>query len=170
MLYNISGLRSPSILKFDGTRLLQPQERLVLVTPLLGQLTPFSKLAFQTPHTVSKRISGKVCPYQPSRTATHPLCHLEHFFFSFNIYFYLFELDLSCSTQDLQSLLWHVGSLVAARELLVVTCGIQFPDQGWNPGPLHWEPADTFLTFHIFSSPMIYFNIQKDSGLQLCRV
>ena len=28
--------------------------------------------------------------------------------------------------------LWHVNSLVAA-------CGIQFPDQDWNPGPLLWE-------------------------------
>ena len=26
-----------------------------------------------------------------------------------------------------------------ARELLAVTCEMQFPDQGWNPGPLHWE-------------------------------
>ena len=24
-------------------------------------------------------------------------------------------------------------------EVLVAACGIQFPDQGWNPGPLHWE-------------------------------
>ena len=29
-------------------------------------------------------------------------------------------------------MLWHAGSLVA-------TCGIQFPDQGLNPGPLLWE-------------------------------
>ena len=29
--------------------------------------------------------------------------------------------------------------LVAASELLVVTCGIQFPDQGLNPGPVHQE-------------------------------
>ena len=35
--------------------------------------------------------------------------------------------------------LWHAGSLVAARELLAAACGIQFPDQGSNPGPLHWE-------------------------------
>ena len=26
-----------------------------------------------------------------------------------------------------------------ALKLLVTTCGIQFPDQGLNPGPLHWE-------------------------------
>ena len=30
------------------------------------------------------------------------------------------------------SQLQYVGSLVAA-------CRIQFPDQGWNPGPLHWQ-------------------------------
>ena len=26
-----------------------------------------------------------------------------------------------------------------AYEVLVEACGIQFPDQGSNPGPLHWE-------------------------------
>ena len=26
-----------------------------------------------------------------------------------------------------------------AYELLVMACGIQFPDQALNPGPLHWE-------------------------------
>ena len=37
--------------------------------------------------------------------------------------------------------LWHTGPPVfaAARRLFVVVCGIQFPDQGWNLGPLHWE-------------------------------
>ena len=29
--------------------------------------------------------------------------------------------------------------LVEACELLVAACGIKFPDQGLNPGPLHWE-------------------------------
>ena len=32
-----------------------------------------------------------------------------------------------------------VPILIAAFGLLVVTGGIQFPDQGSNPGPLHWE-------------------------------
>ena len=41
-------------------------------------------------------------------------------------------LGLTCSMQDLPSLLQHVRSLAVA-------CGIQFPDQGLNPGPLHWE-------------------------------
>ena len=35
------------------------------------------------------------------------------------------------------SKLWHEGSLVATCELLVVTCEIQFPDQGSNFR--HWE-------------------------------
>ena len=33
------------------------------------------------------------------------------------------------------SLLLHSGFFF----FLVVACGIQFPDQGLNPGPLHWE-------------------------------
>ena len=39
--------------------------------------------------------------------------------------FYLAVLGLNCSKQN----------------LLVVECGIYFPDQGSNLGPLHWEPA-----------------------------
>ena len=35
--------------------------------------------------------------------------------------------------------LWHVGSLVVTYELLVATCGIKFPEQGLNPGLLHWK-------------------------------
>ena len=30
-------------------------------------------------------------------------------------------------------------NLVAPCELLVAACGIYFPDQGSNLGPLHWE-------------------------------
>ena len=30
-------------------------------------------------------------------------------------------------------------SLLVAFELLVAACGIQFPDQGLNLDPLHWE-------------------------------
>ena len=37
---------------------------------------------------------------------------------------------LRCSTWDL---------LAAVCKLLVATRGLQFPDQGSNPGPLHWE-------------------------------
>ena len=38
-----------------------------------------------------------------------------------------------------KSQLWHFRSLVAACGLLVEACRIQFPEQGSNPGPLHWE-------------------------------
>ena len=38
--------------------------------------------------------------------------------------------DLSCGMQDLS---------VAACKLLVTADGVQFPDQGSNPGLLHWE-------------------------------
>ena len=55
------------------------------------------------------------------------------------ILIYLAALGLSCSTWALQSLLQHAGSLVTACELLTVACGIWFPDQGLNLGPLHWE-------------------------------
>ena len=37
---------------------------------------------------------------------------------------YLTGPDLSCSTQDLTSYLWHAGTLVAACELLIAACGI----------------------------------------------
>ena len=37
------------------------------------------------------------------------------------------------------SQLRHAGSFVVAGELLVTPCGIQFPDQGSNLGPLLWE-------------------------------
>ena len=32
-----------------------------------------------------------------------------------------------------------LGIFTAAYQLLVVACGVQFPYQGSNPGPLHWE-------------------------------
>ena len=38
--------------------------------------------------------------------------------------------------------MWHSGSLivVAARRFFSVAAyGIEFPDQGSNPGPLHWQ-------------------------------
>ena len=50
---------------------------------------------------------------------------------------YVAVLCLSCGTQDFRSSLRHVGSLLAACEVLVVACGIWFPDQGSNLGPLH---------------------------------
>ena len=46
---------------------------------------------------------------------------------------------LSCGTQD-----FHCSTLdllVVAYEVLLVACGIQFPDQEANPGTLNWEHA-----------------------------
>ena len=39
---------------------------------------------------------------------------------------------LSCGTRDLRCSRRYVDSLVAA-------CGIRFPEQGLDLGPLHWE-------------------------------
>ena len=50
--------------------------------------------------------------------------------------------DFTCCTSDLQSSLQNAGSLVVAHELLDVACGTQFPDQGLNLSPLHWEHTD----------------------------
>ena len=73
----------------------------------------------------------------------HFLCSLSHvdklklsrffFFFKKNIYLliYLVALGLSCGSWAPQ--LWHVNSQLRHA------CGIQFPGQGSNPGPLHWE-------------------------------
>ena len=64
------------------------------------------------------------------------LCYQVFFFFFkeefFKIFIYLAAPVLSCGTWDLRSSLQHMGSLI-------VVCGIQFPDQGSNRGPLHWE-------------------------------
>ena len=47
-----------------------------------------------------------------------------------------------CSATPSLSLFFLVAgyeSLLVAFELLVAACGIQFPDQGLNLDPLHWE-------------------------------
>ena len=63
-----------------------------------------------------------------------------HIFFSLCLLFiWLHWILAACSTWAHPSLLWHVGSLVVACKLLVAACGIRFPDQGSNPGSLHWE-------------------------------
>ena len=61
---------------------------------------------------------------------------------------------------------------VVACGLLVAACGIQFPDQGSNPGPLRWKhgvlatgppgsPASVFFSFFLI---YVYLLIR------LCRV
>ena len=48
------------------------------------------------------------------------------------LFIYLARQNVTCGMQDLPSSLQCVRSLVVA-------CRIQFPDQGLNPGLLHWE-------------------------------
>ena len=58
-----------------------------------------------------------------------------HFSVFFKKYIYLFD----CTDSWLQ----HTRSLVAACELLIVACGIYFPDQiSKNSGPVHWGYRD----------------------------
>ena len=71
---------------------------------------------------VSPALAGRFSTTAPPGK---PLLFLKKYLF-----IYLAAPGLSCGIQDLQ--LWHAGSIVAA-------CTIQFPDQGSNPGPLHWE-------------------------------
>ena len=55
-----------------------------------------------------------------------------------NIFFYLFiwlHWIFSCSMQDLQSSLWHAGSLVEACKLLVAAMWDLVPWLGIEPGP-----------------------------------
>ena len=65
----------------------------------------------------------------------HCMLHVEHVY----LFMCLASLGLSCSTKDLPSSLMHVVSLMTACRLLVVSCGIEFPDQGSNLDPLHGE-------------------------------
>lgn len=52
---------------------------------------------------------------------------------------YLAALGISCGMWDLRSLLQHAGSFVATCKLLVVPCGIYFPDHGSNLGSPDWQ-------------------------------
>ena len=74
------------------------------------------------------------------------------FFFFFNLLIYLAVSGLSCGMQDLLcggqtsgcgvlAQLWLVGRVAPWQE------GPWFPDQGWNPSPLHCKVASLFLIF-----------------------
>ena len=56
---------------------------------------------------------------------------------------------------DLRSSLLHVGSLVAAFELLVAACGISFPDRVQTQtsyiGSVESEPLDHFYMTNLLS-------------------
>ena len=48
-------------------------------------------------------------------------------------------LGLSCGMYDLWSSLQHVESLVELCKHLAAEGGVEFPEQGLNPDPLHGE-------------------------------
>ena len=52
-----------------------------------------------------------------------------------SVFFLIFIYLFGCTGSQL----WFSESLIETYTLLVVACGTQFPDQGSNPGPLHWE-------------------------------
>ena len=73
------------------------------------------------------------------------------------VFIYLTVPGLSCGTWDLRFSLRHAGSLVAS-------CRIQFPNQGLNPGPLHWDheilatgPLGKSLSYTFFSFPTLQY-------------
>ena len=75
---------------------------------------------------------------------------MVHHFFSFLLTFIMPSkgmVTLSIVPLKKNSLIWLCRVLVVACriflvvgcDLLVAACGTWFPDQGSNPGPLHWE-------------------------------
>ena len=63
--------------------------------------------------------------------------------------------------------------LLSSLQQLTLTCGtwdLKFPDQGLNPGPLHWEhrPQGKSLSFHFLKCVRSsFFNTQKNSFMPL---
>ena len=84
-------------------------------------------------HKVTRSLNGKFNLQNPGILAPHlmllPFYHIVSQVLSKKYLFISVAAPgLSCSAWHLQPSLWHARSLVAA-------CGIQFPDQGSNPGP-----------------------------------
>ena len=73
---------------------------------------------------------GFVLVHRPSKLSMSA----SLFFLKILIYLSAAE-GLSYSTGHPQSLLWHTESLVETYELLVVACGVYFPDQGFSSDP-----------------------------------
>ena len=61
------------------------------------------------------------------------------FYFQIFIYLFLNTYLPFCYLFGCTGSQLHIGSSVVACELFVMACGIQFPQQGLNLGPLHWE-------------------------------
>ena len=75
-----------------------------------------------------------------------------------------------CATREAPDLTFLKNLFIWFRRVLVTACGTYFPDQGSNPGPLHWEhgvlttvPLGQSLLFivFIFISFLFYFYFLK---------
>ena len=108
-------------------------------TPLLRILLS-GNLSWLASKGIVTLASGSLCKKSKVFILALKPCHT---LFSFFQYLFLLiclaALGLSWSMQNFLSLLHHTRVLVAACKLLVAACGISFPHQGSNPGPLHWE-------------------------------
>ena len=90
------------------------------------------------------------------------ICNLRNVCLQLTCYIFIFKNVVAfkntylfgCSGSQFQ----HTESLVAASDHLVLACGIQFPDQGLNPGPLHCEcrvlatgpPEKSHFAIHLY--------------------
>ena len=113
---------------------------------------PFNQqpLFFYLFHVYRKKLRGKrfhVLLF-PSPIPLFLILYDLFIYLSLYLFIYLFIQavpGLSCGTQDLRcgmraSQLWHSDfQLRHSDSQLWRACRIQFPDQGLNPGPLHWE-------------------------------
>ena len=73
------------------------------------------------------------------------------------------------SKNQIQCFIWLHQVLTAACKLLVAACGIQFPDQELNPGPLPWEhvvlttvPPEKSPRFNILVGVFFIFFLPQD--------
>ena len=70
-------------------------------------------------------------------------------FFFFNIYLFIWQRPVLAGACMI---------FVATFQLLVVVCGVQFPDQGLNPGLLYWEQGVLTTALLRSTPPPFFFN------------
>ena len=61
-------------------------------------------------------------------------------------------------------LLFLMYPFVWLRWVLVAACEIEFPDQGWNLGPLHWEHKVLAIGPPVKSLNVIFLFVCFDEG------
>ena len=72
--------------------------------------------------------------------ATRVILLIDWLIFYIYLYLLIWLHQVLPVTRGIFTLAWGTQELsVVACKLLIAACSIQFPDQGSNPGPLHWE-------------------------------